>query len=384
MLMIGVVFVLISSSGFRLNSLSITQNGVQHNFLDIMYFGSTPTLTGISSSIVTPHIVSPSFDSAVSDWIAVYAQHQVLNPDGSVSNNGSVEFMQVGVVDHYYTSPPDPGQPPSGEQGPYAFWATLGPVNNTDCSEQDFANLTAGSVHSYRLAFDGNGWQIWFDNQKVQYIAYPYRAPITDICQEDQCATPNDPGSINSGIVSFTNLILEEGSNSYPFLAFPGSLSSRPPWLFAEQIDSGNNGISMDSASTVRMGWGLPQNIYDSSPFGPPSSGTRYALTVIQSAGGQIGASSGNLPSGATMSIWALPDSGYKLKEWLLDGQPAGTQDRITVTMTADHTLSAIFVPISGNGNGYFGNGQSTGFSSFPFSILMFVGVILLIIAIFF
>jgi hypothetical protein len=45
------------------------------------------------------------------------------------------------------------------------------------------------------------------------------------------------------------------------------------------------------------------------------------------------------------VSVTAVADDGYVLDYWLLDGQPAGSQNPKIVTMDGDHSLQANFRP---------------------------------------
>jgi len=70
-----------------------------------------------------------------------------------------------------------------------------------------------------------------------------------------------------------------------------------------------------------------------------------YTLTISTTAGGTTSPTPGTYTytNGTYASVTALPDASYRLDYWLLDGNPAGSTNPISVLMTADHTLQAVF-----------------------------------------
>ena len=81
----------------------------------------------------------------------------------------------------------------------------------------------------------------------------------------------------------------------------------------------------------------------DSVRVDPP---VYHTLTVSSGSGGSTMPSPDayQYAEGTPVAVTANPDSGYVLDYWLLDGQNAGSQNPITVTMDSDHTLQANFV----------------------------------------
>lgn len=71
-----------------------------------------------------------------------------------------------------------------------------------------------------------------------------------------------------------------------------------------------------------------------------------YTLTVLPSVGGSTTPMSGSYQyaSGGTVSILAVPDSGYNFDHWLIDGVST-SQNPASVTMNANHTVQAVFTP---------------------------------------
>jgi len=74
----------------------------------------------------------------------------------------------------------------------------------------------------------------------------------------------------------------------------------------------------------------------------------QYNLTITASGSGTTDPAPGVylLDEGSTQTVDAVPDSGYKLGHWDLDGENVGNTSSYTVTMYADHTLTGVFVPI--------------------------------------
>jgi hypothetical protein len=70
-------------------------------------------------------------------------------------------------------------------------------------------------------------------------------------------------------------------------------------------------------------------------------------LTIAVSGHGTTSPSPGVyvLDEGSQQTVTAVPDAGYKLDYWDLDGANVGSSLSYTVTMDEDHTLTAVFVP---------------------------------------
>lgn len=89
------------------------------------------------------------------------------------------------------------------------------------------------------------------------------------------------------------------------------------------------------------------------------TTATTYSLTITTPTNGTITASPAgpNYASGTTVSLTANPSSGYQLSAW---GESlSGTTNPATLTMNANKTVSATFVPVSG-GSDNLGNHTAT------------------------
>jgi len=69
-----------------------------------------------------------------------------------------------------------------------------------------------------------------------------------------------------------------------------------------------------------------------------------YTLTISTTTGGTTDPAPGSYthPEGTSVTVTAIPDSGYEFDHWVLDGATR-TENPITVLMDSDHTLTAYF-----------------------------------------
>ena len=74
-----------------------------------------------------------------------------------------------------------------------------------------------------------------------------------------------------------------------------------------------------------------------------------YTLTITSTSGGTTDPApdSYSYDEGTVVSVTAIPDSGYCFDHWELDGVDAGSANPIAVTINADHTLHAVFEPVT-------------------------------------
>jgi len=212
-------------------------------FVEVGYWSySEYPFTGISCSISTSQIITRQGSwSMTADWIAIWAY----------DNDHVTEFIQIGTLAY------------SGyEQLVYAFWATNGPVQSTAYRPRNITSLAVGSVHAYDLNFDGTGWSLRFDGSQVAYISFPHQAYRVQVDHETRTETPADPGLINSGITTFSDIYFK-ADTVYPFLTDFSKWTS--PTYFShsfsfnvDAIDCGNNGLQYLSLNSLQIGWGLP------------------------------------------------------------------------------------------------------------------------------
>jgi parallel beta-helix repeat protein len=83
------------------------------------------------------------------------------------------------------------------------------------------------------------------------------------------------------------------------------------------------------------------------NPCGNPLSA--YNLTITVAVGGTTDPAFGNYSYayGTNVTVTAIPDAGYSLDHWLLDGNNAGNTRSIIVSMTSNHALQPVFARIS-------------------------------------
>jgi|GEM_PF-3302838 len=73
--------------------------------------------------------------------------------------------------------------------------------------------------------------------------------------------------------------------------------------------------------------------------------GIAYSLTITTTIGGTTNPSPGTqiYCTGTMVNVTAIPDSGFYIDHWELDGFNVGSQNPIIVTMNSDHTLHVVF-----------------------------------------
>jgi len=76
--------------------------------------------------------------------------------------------------------------------------------------------------------------------------------------------------------------------------------------------------------------------------------GVQYDLTITVQGSGTTSPTPGvhTYSEGAEVDVDAIPDAGWMLDHWELDTVNVGAADPYTVTMDADHTLTAVFVEV--------------------------------------
>ena len=74
-----------------------------------------------------------------------------------------------------------------------------------------------------------------------------------------------------------------------------------------------------------------------------------HTLTVTSTVGGTTNPAPGShsYAQGTLVSVTAIPDAGYKLDHWELDEADVGATNPIQVVMDTDHTLHAVFSPVT-------------------------------------
>jgi len=74
-----------------------------------------------------------------------------------------------------------------------------------------------------------------------------------------------------------------------------------------------------------------------------------YTLTITTTTGGTTNPAPGTYTytAGTSVEVTAIPDAGYQLDHWVLDGSPVGSVSPISVLMDDNHTLEAVFAQIT-------------------------------------
>jgi hypothetical protein len=81
-------------------------------------------------------------------------------------------------------------------------------------------------------------------------------------------------------------------------------------------------------------------------PYTPPP--VTYTLTISSTAGGTTVPSPGaySYADGTQVMVTAVQNTGYTLDHWVVDGVNVGYSSSVTVTMSANHTVQAVFVTV--------------------------------------
>jgi hypothetical protein len=115
-------------------------------------------------------------------------------------------------------------------------------------------------------------------------------------------------------------------------------------WRLAT-IETSNTLTSVDMVNDNIGGWAVG---HDGTIVRIPTEITvQYELTVSTVGSGTTSVSSGWYDAGETVSMTAQPSAGWRLDHWELDGVDVGDDNPRSVTMDADHTVTAVFVQIS-------------------------------------
>jgi hypothetical protein len=89
-------------------------------------------------------------------------------------------------------------------------------------------------------------------------------------------------------------------------------------------------------------GSGTPPSTVYLEPITPPAT---YTLTISTTDGGTTEPSPGSYtyPAETSVTVKAIPSSGYAFNHWELDGANVGATNPITVKMDRNHSLHAVF-----------------------------------------
>jgi len=178
--------------------------------------------------------------------------------------------------------------------------------NNIICENNIIANkgfgirVSASGSRIYHNNFIDNGGQVLCYGNAIWDDGYPSGGNYwSDYNGTDLYRGPNqnEPGSDNIGDAPY--VINENNRDRYPFI----------------------------------------------NPYGTPPPPT-YSLTITVTVGGITNPSPGvyAYTAGSNVFVTAIPDIGYMLDHWELDGNNIGAINPTSVTMDADHTLQAVFV----------------------------------------
>jgi hypothetical protein len=103
------------------------------------------------------------------------------------------------------------------------------------------------------------------------------------------------------------------------------------------------DGANVGGANPIHITVNNDHTLHAVFEYGP--SPTYYTLNITVTAGGTTNPTPGTYiySDGTLVNISALPNAGYGLDYWSLDGVPAGTTNPTQVTMNTNHELEAAF-----------------------------------------
>ena len=118
-------------------------------------------------------------------------------------------------------------------------------------------------------------------------------------------------------------------------------------WNLVVNPNFQNYQITVDNTS-------VPASIPVATDAGAPETCPDSTFTVSASAQGsgsvKSSASSATVMEGASVTFTAQPESGYRFDHWTVNGQNAGSGTTLTLTVTANTTVAAVFTPIPSGG----------------------------------
>lgn len=234
-------------------------------------------------------------------------------------------------------------------------FAVLSSGDSLDRWKADFGSISLDNV----IYYDAPSSVAWKTNLTESpwnsYLAY-YAATYGQWL--DWRATPIFrcriyPHLIPSGAALTVQLITSE--NGWREYNYPDVTSSLTPMQWNEiTVDLRN---SIDGVVNLQLVWGIRfhwsfggltsdfQTNVDALEILP--AGNTYTLTVQATTGGTLDPPAGThyYAEGSTVVIKATPDNGYVLDHFVLDGVNVGksVNNDYTLTMDADHTISAVF-----------------------------------------
>jgi hypothetical protein len=271
----------------------------------------------------------------------------------STSQNGSITVTDPGSVvgnykTQYYlslaTSPPGVTTP-SG-----AGWYDAG--INASIDTVAFVDIVPGTSR-YRF----NSWT----TANMAEIADPNRSPTTVLMDEGKTVTANyavqyritlDQAGVNmdftGGIVTvdgldFNGSVLPASfmwdKDSIHTFSYYSPLIVNPTKQYVWAYTSGLSTLQIDSITVSASG----------SVTGNYVEKLTYTLTIAATTGGITNPAIGPhiYQGGTTVQITAIPDTGFQLDHWELDGSNVGAVNPYSILVNQDRTLKAVFKPVS-------------------------------------
>jgi hypothetical protein len=237
------------------------------------------------------------------------------------------------VTQHYLSMEVSPSD--GGSVSPSSGWYDEGSI------------VTISAVPNSGYRFDGwqgsgTGSYTGGENPATIRIFSPVTETAVFVKQGTVTFTASGLGSDASGTV----LVVDGVGYSYSDLpvSFTWDAGSTHTFEWKTPIPAGSryvwtatSGLSTERSGTI--------TVPDDGGTISASYKKQYLLTIEASDGGTTSPAPGEYwyDAGSKVSVTAIPNSGYKLGYWLLDGVNAGSKNPYVVNMDEDHTIRAVF-----------------------------------------
>lgn len=190
-------------------------------------------------------------------------------------------------------------------------------------------NLTGSTYNSYAALYvaDYGQWKDWSATPLLRFQIYPHFIPVDAVFNIEIIDGP----WIEYAYPTFMLTANEWNNVTVDLSSQPSALTA--VWIVRFHFEFSFSGNDFDIA-----------NIDDVEIL---SSGPSYSLTVQSASGGTFNPPPGThlYAQGSTVTVTAIPNVGYVLQNFILDGTNVGkpSTDAYTITMDKDHTITATF-----------------------------------------
>ena len=287
--------------------------------------------------------------AATQSWVTVSPANGTLMPGASttvtVSINNNANALPVGVYNDTVTfinSTNGTGNTSRGVSLSVALQATnIAPLASATASSEasQYGQTAAKAIDGVIAGYPGDYTREWATNgQGVgARLSLNWPAPYT-VNQIVLYDRPNSSDNIQSATITFSD-------NTSITVGPLNNGGSATTYTFPARTITGlTMTVTGVSSSTVNAG------LAEIQVFGTQSSGTQVSLTTSAnpSAAGSVITSpnQSGYYSGSQVTLTAVPNTGYAFSGW--SGDASGTTNPLTITMSANTSITANFMAIPG------------------------------------